>query len=296
VIPGVGPATAERLRRMGVHTVAELETIGVHDLVRVLGQAHGSSLFALARADDDRGVISDRETKSVSVEDTFETDLVDPVLLATIVDRHARSVCARLRKAKLSGRTVTLKVRMHDFATLTRSATLAGPTDRPAAVSRLARTLLAELDTAGGVRLLGVGVSGLADWIQDDLFDDDSVEVDDAEVDAAVSTEEGRPRHGSGWAPGMDVEHVDYGPGWVWGSGLGRVTVRFETADTPPGPVRTFGSDDPLLTRRLVGGLVTVAPAELASDRTAGDLTAPLGGQPATLDTGANDTSSPGLS
>jgi DNA polymerase-4 len=46
----------------------------------------------------------------------------------------------------------------------------------------------------------------------------------------------------------MDVRHADYGPGWVWGAGLGRVTVRFETADTGPGPVRTFADDDPALT------------------------------------------------
>ena len=52
------------------------------------------------------------------------------------------------------------------------------------------------------------------------------------------------------WRPGADVAHDDHGRGWVWGSGLGRVTVRFETRDTPPGPVRTFATDDPAL--RLV--------------------------------------------
>ncbi len=48
----------------------------------------------------------------------------------------------------------------------------------------------------------------------------------------------------------MDVEHRDYGPGWVWGSGLGRVTVRFETAETGPGPIHTFAADDTALERR----------------------------------------------
>ena len=51
------------------------------------------------------------------------------------------------------------------------------------------------------------------------------------------------------WRPGLDVEHDEHGRGWVWGSGLGRVTVRFETRDTPPGPVRTFAADDPALHR-----------------------------------------------
>ncbi len=254
VIPGVGPATAGRLRQVGVTTVEELRRISQEELVRVVGQAHGSSLYAMARADDDRPVVAERETKSVSVEDTFEVDLVDPVLLAAIIDRHARNVCERLSKARLSGRTVTVKVRLHDFTTLTRSATIAGPTDRPAVVSRLARGLLADLDTSGGVRLLGVGVSGLADWIQDDLFAeaedamDEPLVVSDADAEAARN----RPRHGSGWMPGVDVEHPEFGPGWVWGSGLGRVTVRFETAETGPGPVRTLAADDPDLVRRVI--------------------------------------------
>jgi DNA polymerase-4 len=261
VIPGVGPATAERLRRIGVHTVEQLESVSADELVRVVGQSHGTSLYALARAHDDRPVVSDRETKSISVEDTFDTDLVDPVLLAAIVDRHARSVCERLARARLSGRTVTLKVRMHDFATHTRSATLVGPTDRPGTVSRLARALLAEVDTSAGVRLLGVGVSGLADWIQDDLFPDDDDPLDQP-VEIPTADAETRPRHGRGWMPGADILHDELGPGWVWGSGLGRVTVRFETAETGPGPVRTFPVDDPALSVRRVTQAEPADPAE----------------------------------
>ena len=256
VIPGVGPATAVRLRQVGVTTVDDLRQLSADELVRIVGQAHRTSLYALARADDDRPVVTEREAKSVSVEDTFEVDLVDPVLLAAILDRHARNVCERLTKAKLSGRTVTVKVRLHDFTTHTRSATIAGPTDRPAVVSRLARSLLTELDTSGGVRLLGVGVSGLADWIQDDLFADEEDALDQplAFPDSAQETTDTRPRHGRGWMPGMDVEHAEHGPGWVWGAGLGRVTVRFETAESGPGPVRTIAADDPRLIRRPVPG------------------------------------------
>jgi DNA polymerase-4 len=58
-----------------------------------------------------------------------------------------------------------------------------------------------------------------------------------------------RARRRLEWPPGADVEHDDHGRGWVWGAGLGRVTVRFETAGTPPGPVRTFAVDDPALHR-----------------------------------------------
>ena len=56
-----------------------------------------------------------------------------------------------------------------------------------------------------------------------------------------------RARDKPGWSPGMDVVHDELGRGWVWGSGRGVVTVRFETADTPAGPVRSYAVDDPAL-------------------------------------------------
>ncbi len=251
VIPGVGPATTERLRRVGVHTVAELEGLTEEELVRLLGRSHGTSLYALARAEDARSVVPTRETKSISVEDTYETDHVDKRLLEALLDRQAAKVTERLRKARASGRTVSIKVRLHDFSTLSRSATLAEPSDDGRQIARVARRLLAELDTSGGVRLLGVGVSGLADWIQEDLFADendafgqgDEDAVPDEASEAAIEAASRR----RAWAPGMDVVHEHHGPGWVWGSGRGVVTVRFETAETEPGRVLSFPADDPLL-------------------------------------------------
>jgi DNA polymerase IV len=246
VIPGVGPATAQRLSMAGVRTVADLQQLDEDELIRQVGSAHGSSLYRLAIAADDRPVVSDRETKSVSVEDTFETDLIDRALLAAIGDRMAHRVSERLQKAQLSGRTVTVKTRMHDFTTHTRSSTLAGPTDDARVIARVARRLLEESDISGGIRLLGVGVSSLADWIQDDLF----TESEYADVPLAEIELPERTRDLAGFYPGQDVVHREYGPGWVWGSGRGRVTVRFETADTPAGPVRTFAIDDPMLSKR----------------------------------------------
>jgi len=248
VIPGVGPATAERLRRAGVHTVAELQELSLDELVRQVGRSHGQSLHRLARAQDDRTVVAERETKSVSVEGTYETDLTDRTLMAGLLGRQANGVAERLRKHGLSGRTITIKVRLHDFTTLNRSATLPAPTDNGATIARLARALLDDLDTSGGVRLLGVGVSGLADWIQEDLFGETDAEDDDGAEEVRVPTARQRQ-----WAPGMDVVHDEMGPGWVWGSGKGVVTVRFETARTGPGPVRTYSVTDaalrPLLER-----------------------------------------------
>jgi DNA polymerase-4 len=243
VIPGVGPATAERLRRAGISTVADLESISEDELVRLLGKAHGHGLFQLARAQDDRPVEPERETKSVSVEGTYDTDLTDKRLMEGLVGRQALNVADRLRKNGLSGRTITLKVRLHDFTTLSRSTTLPAPTDTGSTISRLARGLLGELDLTGGVRLLGVGVSGLADWIQDDLFGDEEPEPEEESVPPLPDPSQTRT-----WVPGMDVEHAEHGRGWVWGAGRGIVTVRFETAETPPGPVRSLRAADPDLT------------------------------------------------
>lgn len=242
VIPGVGPATQERLRRLGVHTIAELQELSEDELVRVLGNAHGRGLFALARARDDRPVVPERETKSISIEDTYDVDHTDRRLLEVLLDKQAAKVAERLHRNRLSGRTVTLKVRLYDFSTLNRSATLAAPTEDARTIGRTARSLLADLDVSGGVRLLGVGVSGLADWIQEHLFEDE-------EPDPAAPTEDAPPipEPVPGWAPGVDVEHDAHGRGWVWGSGRGVVTVRFETAETGPGRVLSFSADDPAL-------------------------------------------------
>jgi len=258
VIPGVGPATVERLRRGGIHTVRELAQVSEDELVRQVGRSLGHALHQLARAEDDRAVVPDRETKSVSVEGTYEHDLTDRRQMEAIVVRQAGEVARRMKSSGLSGRTVSLKVRMYDFTTLSRSATLPAPTEDAATIARLARTLLADLDTSGGVRLLGVGVSGLADWVQEDLFavrdgggDEADGQGDETTTDEPADRPEeagARPR-GATWAPGMDVVHDEHGRGWVWGSGRGVVTVRFETADTPPGPVRSFPADDAALRR-----------------------------------------------
>lgn len=241
-IPGVGPATADRLRRVGILTVEDLRIPSEEELIRILGNSSGQSLWRLSRAMDNRPVVPYRETKSVSIEDTFESDIADKAYLEIIIDRMARKVAERLKKSGLSGRTVTIKIRHHDFETHTRSATLVGPTDSAATLSSTAKGLLATTDVSSGLRLLGVGVSGLADWVQDDLFTDHDA-AEEPEVEPTDEAEQTPVR----WYPGMDVTHTDHGPGWVWGAGLGRVTVRFETRHTAPGPVHTFRADDPSL-------------------------------------------------
>ena len=274
---GVGPATELRLHRAGVRTVGDLAAVALDDLVDWFGSAHGHGLHRLARAEDNRTVVSERDAKSVSAEETFDTDLTDPVRLHRELDLLAARVAGRLRRSGLTGRTVNIKVRHPDFTTITRAVTRDQPTDDGALVARLARRLLAEINTSGGVRLLGVGVSTLYDFAQDDLFSvlgedlpDFSVATPAASaaagghqpVDAGFS--DGAPpivpppiaappaepsgapeREAPVWRPGQDVLHEEYGAGWVQGSGVGRVTVRFEGPLTPRGPVRTFLVTDP---------------------------------------------------
>ncbi|WP_029384105.1 DNA polymerase IV [Streptomyces leeuwenhoekii] len=248
-LPGVGPATGDHLRRAGITTVEELAEAGEDELVRLLGKAHGHALYAMALARDDRPVVAEREAKSVSVEDTYDVDIHDRVRVGLEVQRLADRCVRRLRAAGLSGRTIVLKVRRYDFSTLTRSETLRGPTDDPAVVREAAARLLDSVDTTGGVRLLGVGVSGLADYTQEDLFAQAAGERVELPAEEPEREEPAEERQGPAaerrWPAGHDVRHALHGHGWVQGSGLGRVTVRFETPGSAPGRVRTFRVDDP---------------------------------------------------
>ncbi|RMI41246.1 DNA polymerase IV [Streptomyces triticirhizae] len=253
-LPGVGPATAEVLRRAGIHTVEETVRAGEAELTRLLGRAHGAGVFRMALGVDDRPVVAERDAKSISVEDTFEVDMTDRARIRFEVRRLAERCVTRLRAAGRSGRTVVLKVRRYDFSTLTRSETLRGPTDDLAVVREAAERLLESVDTTEGVRLLGVGVSSLADFTQEDLFAQSERAGSGGERPAEPApTEEAAPAGPEAdrrWLPGLDVTHERFGPGWVQGSGVGRVTVRFERPeDRVPGRVRTFAVDDPLLRR-----------------------------------------------
>ncbi|WP_336115773.1 DNA polymerase IV [Streptomyces sp. PTD9-10] len=277
-LPGVGPATGDHLRRAGITTVEELAEAGEDELVRMLGKAHGHALYAMALAHDDRPVVAERETKSVSVEDTYDVDIHDRLRVGLEVQRLADRCVGRLRGAGLSGRTIVLKVRRYDFSTLTRSETLRGPTDDPAVIREAAARLLESVDTTGGVRLLGVGVSGLADYTQEDLFaqaaagERDAAAAAEASEEALPDAAEERPEPAERqWRAGYDVRHTEYGHGWVQGSGLGRVTVRFETPQSEPGRVRTFFVDDPAL--EPAEPLPLVAGSDVAHLLPAGDQT-----------------------
>ena len=243
-IPGVGPVTEGKLLALGLATVADLRVADPRELVRELGRAAGESLRHLAHGRDDREVEAEREAKSISVEDTFPADLTDRPRLVSILRRDAESVAGRLRRSGSFARTVAIKVRMADFTTISKARSLGGATDRAEMISRVGEELLAEVDVREGVRLLGIGVSNFTRAAQERLFEDETQETGRTETETEVDTSGVR---GRGFFPGADVIHDALGCGWVWGSGLGRVTVRFETRHTGPGPVHTFLADDPKL-------------------------------------------------
>jgi DNA polymerase-4 len=161
LIPGVGPRTAERLRRLGVRTVADLANADPVQLERALGPRLGRELQDRAQGHDERPVVTERAPKSESRETTFPADVSDRATLEATLDQLADSVCRGLDEGGIAGRTVTLKVRLRPFRTFTRSRTIGHPTRDPDTVRSVAQRLLAEFELAAPVRLLGVGMSGL---------------------------------------------------------------------------------------------------------------------------------------
>ncbi|MDE0370786.1 MAG: DNA polymerase IV [bacterium] len=159
---GVGKSTRGKLASMGIGTVGQLARVPLPLLRRHLGEATGAHLHRLANGIDERVVEPRSDAKSVSVEQTFEHDISGTEALRSHLLRQADQVAWRLRRAGLSGRTVSLKLRFPDFRTITRAETLPSATD----VSRdLYRSCCRLLDRAGvggrPVRLLGVAVRGL---------------------------------------------------------------------------------------------------------------------------------------
>jgi DNA polymerase IV len=159
---GVGEKTAETLGRLGVRTVGDLGRTPVGVLGRLMGERHARDLGDLARGVDDRTVVPYEAPKSVSHEETFDRDLDDRRELLREVLSLSQRVAARLREDGFRTRTVTLKIRLANFTTLTRSRTLPAPTDVAADLYEVVGELFTALPGARRlVRLLGVAATGL---------------------------------------------------------------------------------------------------------------------------------------
>ncbi|WP_411740957.1 DNA polymerase IV [Pseudonocardia dioxanivorans] len=258
---GVGPVSEAALRRLGVTTIGQLAAMDGREVAGVLGSAVGAELHRLARGIDDRPVAPRGAAKQVSAETTFDTDLTTMSDVHAAVARMAEAAHRRLLASGRAARTVTVKARTADFATSSRSETTAvASTDLgtlTAVAQRLARTAVGE----GGIRLIGVSLSGLDESPPPALFEavasaDGWTAVAAGPADPAAEPVPGAPETPhrapapeAPWRAGDDVAHPAHGHGWVQGAGHGRVTVRFETRATGPGPARTLAADDPDLTR-----------------------------------------------
>jgi DNA polymerase-4 len=161
---GVGEKTVEVLSRLGIRTVGDLGRTPETVLGRVLGDQHARDLLDRARGVDERGVVPYEAPKSVSHEETFDRDLDDERELLREALALSQKVASRLRRDGYRARTITLKIRLANFTTLTRSQTLHVPTDLGADVYRVVSELFAALPGARRrVRLLGVATSGLVE-------------------------------------------------------------------------------------------------------------------------------------
>ncbi len=193
---GVGPKTLEKLHRIGVDTIADLADLAEPATLAALGAANGAHLRRLSMGLDDRDVVPQQRAKSIGHEETFARDHHDLATLQHELVRLGDAVAARVRAAGMAGRTITIKVRFHDFRTITRSITMPSAVDTGPDVVRAASELLGRIDPTPGVRLLGIHVSQLADGSTRQLTLDD---VDAPSWDDATEAIDAiRERYGPG--------------------------------------------------------------------------------------------------
>lgn len=165
---GVGDTTAAVLHRLGLRTVSDLAHTPVDLLQRAMGDVTGRRLHSMAWGRDHRAIVAkggfDEPEHSTGADETFGRDVDDPVVVRRELLRLSARLSARMRSKRSCGRTVTLKVRFHDFRTITRSRTLRDPTNVTAEIYATAADLYAALGLERArIRLVGVRVEGLVD-------------------------------------------------------------------------------------------------------------------------------------
>ena len=172
-IHGVGEATASRLEQSGIMTIRDLQAVSESELVTRFGR-FGRRLSQYAHGRDDRKVTSHRASKSISAETTFREDTGSFQKLQDACRPMCERVADQLKRKKLAGGTIVLKLKTSDFRILTRNRRLPNPTQRSEVLFENVETLLAKETDGRTFRLVGIGVSGLSpaeDADPPDLFD-----------------------------------------------------------------------------------------------------------------------------
>ncbi len=186
---GIGPKTAERLEQAGVTSVADLSARPLAWLIERFG-VRGEWFARLARGEDDRPIEVEHERKSISHETTFTEDVSDAETLRRTLREQSAAVARRLRRDHTRGRTVQVKLRLADFTTFTRQATLPAPTDDAAVIAASAQALLErERQPGRQFRLVGVGVHNLVpveQAVQLSLFGPGGTVARDAKIEALL--------------------------------------------------------------------------------------------------------------
>jgi len=158
---GVGPKTSARLTELGIHTIGDIARWPENEMSRLFGE-NGRDLWRHAQGIDNRPIVTEYETKSISQETTFSVDIRDDKTLEKTIREQSKEVASQLRKNDLAGKTVRLKIRWPDFTTLTRQVTLPTSTDNEDEIIKAVLKLLHTVRKPNqAVRLIGVGVSGL---------------------------------------------------------------------------------------------------------------------------------------
>lgn len=160
---GVGKVTADKMKQMGLHTGADLKKLSEVEMVKRFGKP-GKFYYKIVRGIDDRQVQPNRETKSIGVEDTFRYDLTTLEEMNTGLEAIADVIYNRLKRYNMKGRTVTIKIKYHDFKLATRSQSFAEPVGDFETILETAKSLLAGAITdEAKVRLLGISLSNFGD-------------------------------------------------------------------------------------------------------------------------------------
>lgn len=160
---GVGKVTAQKMKKLGFHYGADLKRLSQNELVNLFGKT-GRFFYKIVRGIDDRSVQPHRKAKSVGAEDTFPYDLVTLDEMMIELTKIANLVHERLSKNKLKGRTVTLKIKYHDFKQVTRSKTFTSEVSDLDIILATAKELLIATDPESTkIRLLGISMSNFND-------------------------------------------------------------------------------------------------------------------------------------